>query len=248
MREAAANAGLLPDDLAGIGDRGGWMLAEVVFQGGGVLLEGVGAPRIVPPLQGLETPIAELVEPTLHAGTRQSAQADDVGPGKSVGREAKNFHPHLNLRTRMVETIVVDLFENRRREFERTHGILPRESDWETKATPYPASRKDQSLPREAYYISSLPAEVKRIAAAVRGHWGIENGLHWVLDVAFREDRNRTRAKNAQANLGILRRTALSLLKNTDGLKGSMHCRRQQAAWNDATLENILFGCQGREV
>ena len=98
------------------------------------------------------------------------------------------------------------------------------------------------------YYISSLPAEVKRIAAAVRGHWGIENGLHWVLDVAFREDRNRTRAKNAQANLGILRRTALSLLKNTDGLKGSVHCRRQQAAWNDATLENILFGCQGREV
>lgn len=98
------------------------------------------------------------------------------------------------------------------------------------------------------YYISSLPAEVKRIAAAVRGHWGIENRLHWVLDVAFREDRNRTRAKNAQANLGILRRTALSLLKNTEGLKGSVHCRRQQAAWNDATLEKILFGCQGRET
>lgn len=97
------------------------------------------------------------------------------------------------------------------------------------------------------YYISSLPAEVKRIAAAVRGHWGIENRLHWVLDVAFREDRNRARAENAQANLGILRRTALSLLKNTDGLKGSVHCRRQQAAWNDATLEKILFGCQARE-
>ncbi|CAN5301979.1 ISAs1-like element ISEc26 family transposase [soil metagenome] len=98
------------------------------------------------------------------------------------------------------------------------------------------------------YYISSLPAEVKRIAAAVRGHWGIENRLHWVLDVAFREDRNRTRARNAQANLGILRRTALSLLKNTDGLKGSVHCRRQQAAWNDETLGKILFGCQGRET
>ncbi len=98
------------------------------------------------------------------------------------------------------------------------------------------------------YYISSLPAEVKRIAAAVRGHWGIENRLHWVLDVAFREDRNRTRAENAQANLWLLRRTALSLLKNTDGLKGSVHCRRQQAAWNDATLERILLGCQGRET
>ena len=94
------------------------------------------------------------------------------------------------------------------------------------------------------YYISSLPAQVKRIAAAVRGHWGIENGLHWILDVAFREDRNRARADNAQANLGIFRRTALTLLKNTDGLKGSIHCRRQQAAWNNATLEKVIFGCQ----
>jgi predicted transposase YbfD/YdcC len=94
------------------------------------------------------------------------------------------------------------------------------------------------------YYISSLPAQVKRIAAAVRGHWGIENGMHWVLDVAFREDRNRARADNAQANLGIFRRTALSLLKNTEGLKGSIHCRRQQAAWNNTTLEKIIFGSQ----
>jgi predicted transposase YbfD/YdcC len=94
------------------------------------------------------------------------------------------------------------------------------------------------------YYISSLPSEVKRIARAVRGHWGIENSLHWVLDVAFREDRNRARADNSQANLGVLRRTALSLIKNTDGLKGSVHCRRQQAAWNDTTLEKILFGSE----
>jgi predicted transposase YbfD/YdcC len=98
------------------------------------------------------------------------------------------------------------------------------------------------------YYISSLPAEVRRIAAAVRGHWAIENCLHWTLDVAFREDRNRARAENAQANLGVLRRTALSLLKNTEGLKGSVHCRRQQAAWSDATLEKILFGCESRET
>jgi predicted transposase YbfD/YdcC len=92
------------------------------------------------------------------------------------------------------------------------------------------------------YYISSLSAEVKRIAAAVRGHWGIENGMHWVLDVAFREDRNRARADHAQANLGIFRRTALTLLKNTEGLIGSIHCRRQQAAWNNATLERVIFG------
>lgn len=69
-----------------------------------------------------------------------------------------------------------------------------------------------------------------------------------VLDVVFREGRSRARAENAQGNLGILRRIALSLIKNTEGLKGSSHCRRQQAAWNDATLETVLFGCQRREA
>jgi predicted transposase YbfD/YdcC len=94
------------------------------------------------------------------------------------------------------------------------------------------------------YYISSLPAQVKRLAAAVRSHWGIENQLHWVLDVAFNEDRNRARAHNEQANLGVLRRTAIGMLKNAEGLKGSMHCRRQHAGWNNTILEKVLFGCQ----
>jgi predicted transposase YbfD/YdcC len=92
-------------------------------------------------------------------------------------------------------------------------------------------------------YISSLPPQVKGLAAAVRGHWGIENTMHWVLDVTFREDRSRAQAEHAQANLGVLRRTALSMLKNAEGLKGSIHCRRQQAAWNEKTLATVLFGC-----
>jgi predicted transposase YbfD/YdcC len=94
------------------------------------------------------------------------------------------------------------------------------------------------------YYVSSLPPQVKRLAAAVRGHWSIENNLHWVLDVTFREDRSRAQAEHAQANLGVLRRMALSMLKNAAGLKGSIHCRRQQTAWNAHTLTNVLFGCQ----
>jgi predicted transposase YbfD/YdcC len=97
------------------------------------------------------------------------------------------------------------------------------------------------------YFISSLAPKVTQVAKAVRSHWSIENEMHWVLDVAFREDRNRSRAEHSQANLGILRRTALSLLKNTPGLKGSVHCRRQQAAWNERTLENILLGREAGE-
>lgn len=94
------------------------------------------------------------------------------------------------------------------------------------------------------YYISSLPAEVKLLAQAVRSHWKVENQLHWVLDVTFREDRNRSRLENVQANLGVLRRVALSLLKNTPELKGSIDSRRKQAGWDEPTLEKVLFGRQ----
>jgi len=94
------------------------------------------------------------------------------------------------------------------------------------------------------YFISSLPGGAKHLASVVRAHWRIENELHWVLDVAFREDRNRARAEHAQAILGVLRRTAISLLKNTPELTGSMHCRRKQAGWDNATMENVIFGRQ----
>ena len=59
---------------------------------------------------------------------------------------------------------------------------------------------------------------------------------------SFREDTNRAREENAQANLGMLRRTALSLLKNADGLNGSVNCKRKQAGWDDRILENVLLG------
>jgi predicted transposase YbfD/YdcC len=97
------------------------------------------------------------------------------------------------------------------------------------------------------YYISSLPPQVKKLAEAVRSHWQVENALHWVLDVTFREDRNRSRAANAQANLGVLRRVALSLLKNAPELKGSVDSRRKQAGWDGNTMDKVLFGQQVSE-
>ena len=92
------------------------------------------------------------------------------------------------------------------------------------------------------YYVSSLVPNAKKMSEIVRGHWGIENGLHWVLDVAFGEDLNRARLNNAQANLGVLRRVAVSMVKNTPNLKGGTKSKRQQAGWNEKTLEAILFG------
>lgn len=90
-----------------------------------------------------------------------------------------------------------------------------------------------------AYYISSSRAGVRRLAASVRGHWGIENGCHWILDVVFGEDDCRTRVGHAAANLAWLRRVALSLLKQDKG-KGSIKGKRQRAGWDNDYLEHLL--------
>jgi predicted transposase YbfD/YdcC len=91
------------------------------------------------------------------------------------------------------------------------------------------------------YYLTSLRVGAAELAGYIRNHWGIENGLHWVLDVAFREDDSRTRAGHAAANLGMLRRVAVSLLKRA-GAKGSIKTRRMKAGWDDHYLLQVLQG------
>ena len=92
------------------------------------------------------------------------------------------------------------------------------------------------------YYILSKYVSAKRFAAAVRSHWSIENRLHWQLDVTFQEDHCRVRKGHADANLSILRRTALSLLKNEPTLKVGIKNKRLTAGWDENYLEKVLFG------
>ena len=101
-------------------------------------------------------------------------------------------------------------------------------------------SEKGDQVSREVrYFISSLRLGVKRFAAAVRGHWAIENTLHWCLDVTFREDESRLRDRHAADNVAWLKRFALSLLKQrTD--KESIAMRRRMAGWNTAYLSQVL--------
>ena len=89
------------------------------------------------------------------------------------------------------------------------------------------------------YYLSSLRLGVKRFASAARGHWGIENTLHWCLDVTFREDENRVRDRYAADNLAWLRRFAISLLKQCDD-KESIAMRRRMAGWNPNYLAQVV--------
>jgi predicted transposase YbfD/YdcC len=92
------------------------------------------------------------------------------------------------------------------------------------------------------YYILSKRLTARRFGTLVRSHWGIENSLHWQLDVSFDEDRNRTRKDHAAANLAVLRRIALSLLKNETSSKVGVKNRRLTAAWNTDYLHKVLFG------
>lgn len=92
------------------------------------------------------------------------------------------------------------------------------------------------------YYISSRKLSARSFGAAVRSHWGIENSLHWQLDMSFGEDRSRVREDHADANMGALRRAGLSLLKNEESKKVGIKNKRLIAAWNVDYLEQVLFG------
>jgi hypothetical protein len=79
------------------------------------------------------------------------------------------------------------------------------------------------------------------IAAAVRGHWGIENDLHWSLDVAFRDDDARVRELVARENLAVLRHIALSRLKRNTKTKLGIKNKRLRAGWDERYLEELPF-------
>ena len=82
----------------------------------------------------------------------------------------------------------------------------------------------------------------QRFADAVRTHWGIENSLHWQLDVTFREDDCRVLKGHSDANLSVIRRFALSMLKNEKSAKLGIKNKRLLAAWDTDYLAKVLFG------
>lgn len=90
------------------------------------------------------------------------------------------------------------------------------------------------------YYITSLEADAEKIGNSIRAHWGIENSLHWVLDVAFHEDDSRKRAGHAAQNFSLINRIALNLLKNEKSSKRGVKGKRLKAGWDHQYLLKIL--------
>jgi predicted transposase YbfD/YdcC len=99
----------------------------------------------------------------------------------------------------------------------------------------------DKATVEEHYYISSRSASAATLLAAKRAHWQVENSLHWVLDIAFREDHARLRKNNGAHNFAILRHIALNALKQETSLKLGLYNKRLKAAWNHNYLLKVLM-------
>ena len=89
------------------------------------------------------------------------------------------------------------------------------------------------------YYISSLPANVEKLAGAIRSHWAIENSLHWVMDMVFRDDECRIRKHNAPVNFTLVKHIAANLLRASPG-KESMRVKRKMTNWDDNFLQSVV--------
>ncbi len=123
---------------------------------------------------------------------------------------------------------------------------LPVKEAWKGLSTIVMAQRErfldgKTSLEKQ-YYLTSLESNAKRIAKAVRSHWGIENSLHWILDIAFCEDACRIRKDNAPENFATLRHISLNLLRQEHSKQRSIRNKRLKAGWDTAYLGKILQG------
>jgi predicted transposase YbfD/YdcC len=179
----------------------------------------------------LDVTLAERQEPRL-PGAKLSKAAATLAVLETVEKD----HGRVETR-RYYQSVELDWFADRAKwEGLRSVGMVE-------------ATReiKGQRTVERRYYLSSLPLGAETFARAVRGHWGVENKLHWVLDVHFREDQSRARTGHAAENLASLRRLALNLLKREKTKKRSIRGKMLCASWDHPYLTRLL-GVQPNDI
>ena len=137
------------------------------------------------------------------------------------------------------------LFEIRRYSLSDEIAWLPQQSEWRgLQAVGRVESIRimgEKTTTEHRYYLCSL-ADLTRVASAARGHWGIENGQHWVLDVQFGEDANRARKDHTAKNLALVRRMSINVIRHNGPSKDSVRRRKLRASLNDDYRFQLIFG------
>jgi predicted transposase YbfD/YdcC len=170
-------------------------------------------------------------QPTLYEEIEhleEAALEDDYAGCSSCGKEEQS-HGRQELRACWVLTDLESLRERSKWPGLRSVIVVVRER-----------TVGDKNTCEKHYYISSRELRAEQFLKAIRGHWGIENSLHWVLDVTFHEDGSRVRKDHGPENFALLRRMAVSMLK-AEGSKGSIRGKRLIAGWNNDFMEKILL-------
>lgn len=176
-------------------------------------------------------------QPTLHAMIAdlflEHAEHDFKVPGMRIHKKSERSHGRNERREYYVFSAPLALRESEEWIGVKTIGMIYRRREV-----------GDQTQEEITYFISSLPPEVKRLARLIRDHWGIENSLHWTLDVTFGEDQSRIRKGQGPEIASVFRRLALMLLERDTSEKGSIRGKRLKAGWNTDVLERILASFQ----
>ncbi len=173
-------------------------------------------------------------QPTLHAEIRAAFATAATPPARSPRRYTTEDHGHGREEQRTVQVLPA-----------RGHLSAAQMAAWVGVLTLIMVTRvvwceaTGKESIEVSYFLSSLPPYARRIGAAIRGHWSIENGLHWVLDVVFREDARRLYDRTAAENVAFLNRLALSVLRG-DPSKGSLKVKRKRAGWQIPYLAQLL--------
>ena len=174
--------------------------------------------------------------PVLHAEVeRFFADPQAVGI-KTCKETVEKDHGRLEVRRHSVCTSIDWLFSDRRHPGELKFPGLAMIGMVETETI-----RNGGVQHARRYYLCSKALDATAFADVVRAHWGVENRLHWVLDVAFDEDRCRLRSGNGPENMSIFRHIAMNLMRTTK-TKSSLKVRRKKAGWNTGYLADILNG------
>jgi predicted transposase YbfD/YdcC len=194
-------------------------------------------------------------------GCQRAIAAQIVAQGGDYVLAVKGNQPELLDGVRSSFTLAVDAPVQRHETLDKGHGRIevrtcrtiadPATIAWLDPAEAWPGLRSIAAVTGERridgvvtqqtrYYLSSLPGAAETIGAAVRSHWGIENAVHWVLDVAFREDASRAHLGHSAENLALIRKLALNLLRTEPTRNHGVKASRLRAGWDNAYLLRVL--------